>query len=86
EKGKDGKSPVVFAQRGFADNTKKVPGTWLRIKNPDTLETTNNIFIPDGAKGDKGDTGAQGPKGNQGERGAAGDNGKTFAPVLTKDK
>ncbi len=77
--GKDGKTPVVFAQRGFSDNTKKVSGTWLRIKNPETLETTNNIFIPDGAKGDKGDTGAQGPKGDQGERGAqgvAGTNGK----------
>ncbi|MHB2041006.1 collagen-flanked surface repeat-containing protein [Aerococcus mictus] len=139
--GKDGKSPVVFAQRGFSDNTKKVPGTWLRIKNPDTLETTNNIFIPDGAKGEKGDqgiagtngkdgvngtspeistsenpdgthtitiknpngsttsfvvkngekgeAGAQGPKGDkgdQGERGVAGDNGKSFAPVITKDK
>ncbi|MDK8842431.1 collagen-flanked surface repeat-containing protein, partial [Aerococcus urinae] len=136
-----------------SDNAKKVPGTWLRIKNPDTLETTNNIFIPDGAKGEKGDqgaagangkdgvdgkspeistsenpdgthtitiknpngtttsfvvkngekgerglqgergekgeAGAQGPKGDkgdQGERGLAGDNGKSFAPVITKDK
>ncbi|WP_198434730.1 YSIRK-type signal peptide-containing protein [Aerococcus urinae] len=80
--GKDGKSPIVSAQRGFSDNTNKVPGTWLRIKNPETLETTNNIFIPDGAKGERGETGAQGP---QGERGVAGDNGKSFIPVLTKD-
>ncbi|MCW1004635.1 collagen-like protein, partial [Streptococcus anginosus] len=50
------------------------------------------VEVNDGLKGDPGATGAQGPKGDkgdQGERGlqgAPGLNGKTFAPVLTKDK
>ncbi|MHB2048282.1 collagen-flanked surface repeat-containing protein [Aerococcus urinae] len=38
----------------------------MRIKNPDTFETTNNIFIPDGAKGEKGDQGAAGTNGKDG--------------------
>nr|MDK8213720.1 peptidase [Enterococcus faecalis] len=35
--------------------------------NPETFETTNNIFIPDGAKGDKGDAGKDGVDGKSPE-------------------
>lgn len=39
--------------------------------------TTFNFTIPQGLKGDKGDTGAQGPKGDTGSQGPTGAKGAT---------
>ncbi|WP_412030729.1 hypothetical protein [Aerococcus tenax] len=85
-KGEDGKSPEISS----AENTDG--SHTITIKNPNGA--TTSFVVKNGEKGEPGETGAtgaQGPKGDkgdQGERGlqgAPGLNGKTFAPVLTKD-
>ncbi|MBF0713360.1 MucBP domain-containing protein [Gemella sp. GH3] len=81
-------SPTITAEPGTkVIDGKEVKGTIVTITTPDGKVTEH--FIPDGAKGDKGDkgeTGAQGEKGDKGETGAQGEKGEKGETGAQGDK